>query len=40
MRVTTAPQPQQVEEKPLTAEEAQEKEIAEIKKLMEERRIY
>ena len=40
MRVTTEPQPQQVEEKPLTAEEAEEKEIAEIKKLMEERRIY
>ena len=39
MRVTTEPQPQQVE-KPLTAEEAEEKEIAEIKKLMEERRIY
>ena len=40
MRVTTESQPQQVEEKPLTAEEAEEKEIAEIKKLMEERRIY
>ena len=40
MRVTTEPQPQQAEEKPLTAEEAEEKEIAEIKKLMEERRIY